>query len=203
MVGCDWTDIELGSVPCAYSTAENMLHRAHVRAGERVLITGASGGVGAAAIQLAKRRGAYVVAVGGKDKAAQMLELSADKVIARGDSLLANLGAGTIDVVLDLVAGPAFSEVLDVLRRGGRYAIGGAIAGPIVELDVRSLYLKDLTFFGCTFQDDEVYENLLRYIERGEIRPHIGKVFPLKDIVSAQQHFLTKSTCGKIVLAIP
>jgi NADPH:quinone reductase-like Zn-dependent oxidoreductase len=202
-IECSWSDIELGSIPCAYSTAENMLHRAKVTSGERVLITGASGGVGAAAIQLAKRRGAHVIAVGGRDKADQMLAVGADQVIPRGDDIVQKLGSNTVDVVIDLVAGPAFTGLLEVLRKGGRYAVAGAIAGPIVELDVRTLYLKDLSFFGCTFQEDDVFQNLVAYIERGEIRPHIGKVFPLKDIVSAQEHFLSKSTCGKTVLSMP
>jgi NADPH:quinone reductase-like Zn-dependent oxidoreductase len=202
-VNCDWTDVELGSIPCAYSTAENMLHRARVKAGERILITGASGGVGAAAIQLANRRGAHIIAVGGHNKADQMLALGASQVIPRGESLARHLEKGTVDVVLDLVAGPAFPELLDALRKGGRYAVAGAIAGPIVELDVRTLYLKDLSFFGCTFQEDKVFTNLITYIERGEIRPHIGKVFPLEQIVAAQEHFLSKTTCGKLVLSIP
>lgn len=201
-VECDWSDIELGSVPCAYSTAENMLHRAGVQAGERVLITGASGGVGAAAIQLAKRRRAQIIAVGGRDKAEQMVALGAEQVISRGESVLSKLGKESIDVVVDLVAGPSFAELLDVLKKGGRYATAGAIAGPIVELDVRTLYLKDLCFFGCTFQEDEVFSNLISYIERGEIKPHIGKVFPLKDIAKAQESFLSKTICGKIVLSI-
>ncbi|KAI3395830.1 hypothetical protein diail_843 [Diaporthe ilicicola] len=203
-VDCDLSDVELGAIPCAYSTAENMLHRAGVRANERVLITGASGGVGVAAIQLAKRRGAYVTAVGARDKANQMLALGADQVVPREESLLSQLGKDSFDVVVDLVAGPSFPEMLDVLKRGGRYAVAGAIAGPIVELDVRSLYLKDLSFYGCTFQDDLVFANLISYIEQGgEIRPHIGKVYPLKEIAAAQEHFLSKATCGKIVLRIP
>jgi NADPH:quinone reductase-like Zn-dependent oxidoreductase len=202
-IECTWSDIELGSIPCAYSTAENMLHRAKVTNGERILITGASGGVGAATIQLAKRRGAHIIAVGGRDKADQMLAVGADQVIARGESVIEKLGRDTVDVVIDLVAGPTFSETLDVLKKGGRYAVAGAIAGPIVELDIRTLYLKDLSFFGCTFQEDEVFENLIAYIERGEIRPHVGKVFLLKDIVSAQEQFLSKTTCGKTVLTIP
>lgn len=202
-VNCDWTDVDLGSVPCAYSTAENMLHRANVKNGERVLITGASGGVGAAAIQLAKRRGARVIAVGGRDKADQMLSLGAEEVISRGDSPIKALGRDSVEVVLDLMAGSSFSELLDVLKKGGRYAVAGAIAGPIVELDVRTLYLKDLSFFGCTFQENVVFENLISYIERAEIRPHVGKVYLLKDIVAAQEHFISKTTCGKIVLRIP
>ncbi|MFC3076032.1 alcohol dehydrogenase family protein [Shinella pollutisoli] len=202
-VVCDWSDVELASMPCAYSTAEGMLHRAKVGRGEHVLITGASGGVGSAAIQLAKRRGATVTAVAGRDKAAQLLALGADRVLPRGESIVGALGAETVDVVLDVAAGPSFGELLDVLRKGGRYAVAGAIAGPIVELDVRTLYLKDLTFFGCTFQDDAVFENLVSYIERGEIRPLVARTYPLKDIAEAQKDFLAKGTIGKLVLVIP
>ena len=102
-----------------------------------------------------------------------------------------------------MAAGPGFRELLDVLKKGGRYAVAGAIAGPIVELDVRSLYLKDLTFFGCTFQDDVIFENLVSYIERGEIRPLVAKTYPLQDIVEAQMDFLSKKATGKLVLVIP
>jgi NADPH:quinone reductase-like Zn-dependent oxidoreductase len=132
-----------------------------------------------------------------------MMALGATQVVPRGESVLTALGANSVDVVMDLVAGPAFSELLDVLRKGGRYAVAGAIAGPIVELDVRTLYLKDLSFFGCTYQEEEVFANLISYIERGEIRPNIGEVYDLKDIVAAQEHFLSKTTCGKLVLRIP
>lgn len=202
-VECEWSDVELASVPCAYSTAENLLHRAGVVAGEHVIITGASGGVGSAAIQLAKRRGAVVTAVAAKSKADQMVALGADRVHPRGESILKALGRETADVVVDVAAGPDFTELLDVLKNGGRYAVAGAIAGPIVELDVRTLYLKDLTFLGCTFQEDVVFENLITYIERGEIRPVVGKTYPLKDIVQSQQDFLSKSISGKLVLVIP
>ncbi|KAJ4361590.1 hypothetical protein N0V95_001751 [Ascochyta clinopodiicola] len=201
-VECAWSDVELGSVPCAFSTAEGMLHRSKVVSGECVVVTGAGGGVGAAAVQLAKRRGARVVAVAGREKMEGLLALGADEVIPRGESLVEKLGAMSVDVVLDVVAGPAFSELLDVLKKGGRYATAGAIAGPIVELDVRTLYLKDLSFFGCAFQDDEVFENLVGYIEMGEIKPHVGQVFKLSDIAKAQEVFQMKTTSGKLVLEV-
>ena len=79
----------------------------------------------------------------------------------------------------------------------------GAIAGPLVEFDVRTLYLKDLTLFGCTFQEDEVFANLVGYIERGEIRPVVAKTFPLDQIVAAQETFLSKRFTGKLVLIPP
>jgi len=108
-----------------------------------------------------------------------------------------------VDVVVDLVAGSAWPSLLDVLKRGGRYVTAGAIAGPMVELDVRTLYLKDLTLIGCTFQDDIVFENLVGYIERGEIRPVVARTSPLKDISEAQETFLAKQFTGKPVLIPP
>lgn len=201
-VTCDWTDAELASIPCAYSTAENMLHRVNLGA-ERVLITGASGGVGSAAVQLAKRRGAHVTAVCSAAKSDDVLALGADRVVDRNADLGAELGGKSIDVVIDLVAGDGWPALLDVLRLGGRYATAGAIAGPLVELDVRTLYLKDLSLIGCTFQEDVVFENLIGYIERDEIRPVVARTFPLSEIAAAQDMFLAKSFTGKLVLIPP
>jgi len=202
-IECELTDVELASFPCAYSTAEGMLHRAEVSAGERVLITGASGGVGSAAVQLAKRRGALVVAVASKSKWADVEALGADELLDRGADLVEALGTETIDVVVDVVAGETWPTLLDVLRKQGRYVTAGAIAGPIVELDVRTLYLKDLTLIGCTFQPRVVFENLVGYIERGEIMPVVARAYPLSEIVAAQQDFLEKGFAGKLVLVPP
>lgn len=202
-VDCDWSDAELAAVPCAYSTAEGMLHRAGVRPGEHVLVTGASGGVGSAAVQLAKRRHARVTAVAARDKAEDVLALGAARVIHRGDSIVGSLGPDSVDCVIDVVAGKQWPELLEVLKRGGRYAVAGAIAGPIVELDVRTVYLKDISIFGCTFQDDAVFQSVVSYVERGEIRPVVAKTYPLKDIVKAQEDFLSKRHAGNLVLIPP
>ena len=195
-----WSDIELGSIPCAYSTAENLLERSNVSKGETVLITGSSGGVGSAVIQLAKRRGATVIGVASELKITDVKSIGADHVVKREDNLINILGKECIDVVIDLVAGRKWGELLEVLKKGGRYAAAGAIAGPIVELDVRTLYLKDLTLMGCTFQDGHVFENLISYIERNEIKPLVSKSYPLEDIVNAQKDFLSKKYVGKLVL---
>ena len=201
-VRSDWSDEELAAVPCAYSTAENMMHRAGVAA-ERVLVTGASGGVGLAAVQLAKRRGATVTAVCSDAKAADVLAQGADHTVDRGADLIGTLGRSSVDVVIDLVGGPRFSQLLDLLRPGGRYAIAGAIGGPIAEIDLRTLYLKDLSLFGCTFQEDEVFENLIGYVERGEVRPVVSRTYPLDEIARAQEDFLKKEHIGKLVLVPP
>lgn len=134
---CDLSDAELGAIPCAYGTAENMLHRANVVAGEHVLVTGASGGVGSATVQLAKRRGATVTAIAGRAKAQQVLAIGADRVIDRDDDLVDVLGERSVDVVVDNVSGPALGGLLDILRTGGRYVSSGAIAGPLVTFDKR------------------------------------------------------------------
>tara|TARA_B100000768_G_scaffold55370_1_gene53898 strand:+ start:1982 stop:3058 length:1077 start_codon:yes stop_codon:yes gene_type:complete len=196
----DWSDIELASIPCAYSTAENLLERSNVKNSEVVLITGASGGVGSAAVQLAKRRGAKVIAIAGEEKINDIKKIGADIVIKRGESISEVLEAESVDVVIDLVAGSQWGELLDVLKKGARYAAAGAIAGPIVELDIRTLYLKDLTLMGCTFQDGQVFKNLIGYIERNEIKPLVAKSYPLQDIVNAQKDFLSKKYTGKLVL---
>lgn len=202
-VESEWTDVELATLPCAYGTAENMLHRAGVGAGEHVLVTGASGGVGSALVQLARRRGARVTAIAGRDKRDQVRELGADRVVARGEDPTAALRGDTVDAVLDTVAGDGVQGLLDVLRRGGRYATCGAIAGPIVTLDMRTVYLKDLTLLGCTTWDEPVFGNLVRYVERGEIRPLVAGTFRLEQIVEAQQQFLAKKHLGKLVLIPP
>ena len=196
------SDAELASFPCAYATAENILTRIGLRSGERVLITGASGGVGSAAVQLAKRRGAEVVAMAGSAKAEAVHDLGADHVIPREADLEALFEPEHFDAAVDIVGGTQFGAILNVLKRGGRYGVSGAISGPIVELDLRTLYLKDLALFGCTVLEPQVFPNLIGYLERGEIQPVVAATYPLFDIVTAQEAFLTKNHVGKIVLVI-
>ena len=194
------SDAELASFPCAYSTAENMIERAGVAKDEAVLITGASGGVGSAAVQLANRRGATVTAVTSASKAEQVRALGAAYIVERGAALKDQLQAESFDVIIDVAGGPEWPALLDALKRGGRYAVSGAIAGPMVSLDLRTLYLKDLRLLGCTVLDRPVFANLIRYIERDEISPVVAATYPLKEIVRAQQDFLAKGFVGKLVL---
>jgi NADPH:quinone reductase-like Zn-dependent oxidoreductase len=202
-VHCTWSDAELGSIPCAYGTAENMLQRAGVKRGEHVLITGASGGVGSAALQLARRRGASVTAIAAREKTARVRELGADLVIERDADVVAGLAGRSVDVVVDNVAGPGFPGLLQALRRGGRYVSSGAIGGPLVALDMRTFYLKDLTLIGCTAWDEPVFPNLVACIERGEIRPLVAQIFPLERIADAQREFMRKRHVGNFVLIPP
>ena len=201
-INSTYTDIELASFPCSYSTAENLLTRANVNQNDVVLISGASGGVGSAAIQLAKARGAKVIAITSPSKFDEIKSLGASQVISRHDDIVEVLGKRSINVVIDLVAGEAWGKFLEVLKPKGRYAVSGAIAGPIVELDIRTLYLKDLSFFGCTVLEAEVFGNLIKRIENKDIKPLVAKIYPLENIVDAQKEFLKKKHIGKIVFSI-
>lgn len=202
-VQCAWTAAELATIPCAYGTAENMIHRAQVTATDHLLVAGASGGVGSAVVQLAKRRGAIVTAIAGKEKMKAVGEIGADRVIARGDDVVKILGEKSVNVVIDNVAGAAFGAMIRVLKTAGRYVSSGAIAGPLVTLDMRALYLKDLTLIGCTAWDEPIFPNLISYIEKAEIRPLLVKTYPLEKIVEAQQEFTKKKHVGKLVLMPP
>jgi NADPH:quinone reductase-like Zn-dependent oxidoreductase len=194
------TDAELASFPCAYGTAENLLTRARVASGDKVLVTGASGGVGSAAVQLARLRGARVIAVTTREKAGDVVALGAAQVIERSANPVDSLGRESMDVVVDVVGGEAFAGLLDVLKRGGRYAVAGAIAGPVVPLDLRTLYLKDLTLLGCTVTTPAVFSRLISLIQEGALRPVVRAVYPLADLAVAQSDFLGKAQAGKIVL---
>lgn len=203
-VDCDWGAAELGSIPCSWATAENMLGRARVGAGDHVLVTGASGGVGSAAVQLARRRGATVTAVCDASKAAAVGALGAERTVDRSANLADALRAAPpVDVAVDNVGGRGFGRVVGVLRRGGRYVTSGAIAGAIAELDLRTIYLRDLTLIGCTAWDERVLPDLVGYIERGEVRPVVASVQPLHEIAEAQRRFLEKRHVGKFVLIPP
>ncbi|SLN61018.1 Crotonyl-CoA reductase [Falsiruegeria litorea R37] len=190
------SDQEIAAIPCAFGTAENLLTRAGVTAGHQVLITGASGGVGLAAVQLAALRGATVTGVTSASKAEIVLGQGASSTIDRG----APLPNGTYDVVIDVVGGAAWADLILALKPGGHYACSGAIAGPMVQADLREIYLRDITIHGCTYQSAEVFGRLVGLMNAGKIRPLISKTYPLRDIAQAQAEFESKTLPGKLVL---
>lgn len=201
-------DAELATFMTPYMTAEHMLRRAGVCAGERVLVTGASGGVGSALVQLALLRGAEVVAVCGQSKVSAVRALGAHTVIAReqGDyraSLQAQGATASFEVVADIVAGDQAAQCLDLLGHGGRYVTAGAMAGPIVRVDWRVLYLRQLSLFGVTMGTAADAQAVVDHIEAGRLRPLLAGSFPLKDIARAQQVFATRSHVGSWVLLPP
>lgn len=200
---CHWSDAELATIPCAYGTAENMIQRAAVLPGQRVLVPGASGGVGSALVQLLKRRGVEVVAITTLAKQEAIKRIGASVVLDRFNDPLDHLGPESMDVIIDNVGGASFGKMLKLLKRGGRYVSSGAISGPVVALDLRDMYLKDIALIGCTAWDAPVFPDLVSYIERGEIQPLLAASYPLDRIVDAQIAFQEKRHIGKIVLIPP
>ena len=201
----DLSDAELATFPTAYVTSLRMLNRARVSAGETVLVTGASGGVGSGLVQLARLRGARVIALVGSGKEDQARALGTESVITRDTGNLpaavAKVADGRpIDVVADVVGGDVFADLLNVLRPMGRYVTAGAIAGPVVRLDLRTLYLKQLELIGSTMGTHEEFASLVAHIASGRIKPLLARTYPLSDLRQAQRDFMNKNFFGKLVL---
>lgn len=204
MSGSPLTDEELACLPIAYGTATGMLERGAVRGGETVLVTGASGGVGLAAVQLAAARGCRVVAQTSADKedlvrasgAAVILDRSAGDLAAQ----LGRLVPGGLDAVVDVVGGPLLPTLLPGLRDGGRWVVAGAVAGPVVSLDLRRLYLHDLRLIGSTMHAPAHFEVLAEQARSGSLRPQISARYALEDIGSAHAALEQRTHVGKIVV---
>jgi NADPH:quinone reductase-like Zn-dependent oxidoreductase len=200
------SDAELATFPTSYGTAVNMLRRAGLRSGERLLVTGASGGVGGALIQVARATGATPYAVASAAKADAVLASGAEAVVPREShdlaATLASLGAAPVDVVADVVGGDAFPALLELLRPGGRYTCAGAIAGPIVALDLRTMYLHDLTLVGATVPPRGAFRELVGLIEQGVVRPLVAAAYPLDRVAEAQAAFIAKQHVGNIVIDV-
>ncbi len=202
------SDAELATFACSSQTAENLLTKARVTNGDVVVITGASGGVGTAAVQLAKARGAHVVAVASVGKASGLLALGADAVVDRaaddvGAAAVSVAPSGRIDAVADVVGGAQFEQLLPVIRPGGSYATSGAIADPMTRFDLRWLIYGDLNMAGATVCPPGTFARVVTAVEAGTLRPVLAATYPLADLVKAQKAFLTKAHIGNIVVTMP
>jgi NADPH:quinone reductase-like Zn-dependent oxidoreductase len=201
------SDAELATFATSWVTAENMLNRANVTDGDTVLIPGASGGVGSALIQLANRRGATTIAMASRSKHDAVAGFDPHRLLDRApdnlkQALRQAIGRDTVSVVADVVGGDYWPRLIDVLDRGGRYTCAGAIAGPMVEMDLRTFYLRDLTFTGATIVPPGVFADLVGYIERGEVKPALAATYPLEQLHDAQQAFIDKKHTGNIVVTV-
>ena len=202
------TDAELASIPCAFGTAENMLIKAGLTDNHHLLVTGGSGGVGTALIRLAKLRGAKVTAITSAEKVNLVKVLGCNEIIDRSVPEAIFLEQikerkNSFDIIADTVGGSWFSKLFDTIRPGGKYVCSGAIAGPIVNLDLRKLYLKDITAIGSTSWIEESFFRIVDLIESNQIEPLVHKSFSLTDIVRAQKLFIETKPFGKIALIPP
>ncbi|TCK22544.1 alcohol dehydrogenase catalytic domain-containing protein [Pseudonocardia endophytica] len=194
VVGGDLSFAELAALPTAATTAMRMLNRAAVKAGETVLVTGASGGVGSAAVQIAVARGATVVAVGSSAKHPALRELGASTVLGRDDAV------PEVDVVADVVGGPSYGRLLAALAPLGRYVVAGGIAGPVVETDLRTVYLRQLTVIGSSFGTHEDFADVVALASSGALRAPVAGTYPLARLADAQERFASKDFVGKLVV---
>lgn len=200
-------DAELAALPIAAGTAMGMLDRARVVAGETVVVTGASGGVGIAAVQLAAALGARVIAVSSAGKGPVLRSAGATEVVDRAvpdlHRTVAELSRGGVDVVVDVVGGDGFGEWIPVLRRHGRIVVAGAIAGPRVTIDLRALYLEQRRIIGSTMHTRAQFDRLVDLARRGSLRPVVANRLPLAEIHEAQRLLRAGDAVGKIVLLLP
>jgi NADPH:quinone reductase-like Zn-dependent oxidoreductase len=202
----DLSDSALASFSSAYATALHMLNRARVVAGEIVVVTGASGGVGSGLVQLAKARGASPLAIVSKGKEKDARRIGADHVVIRdsndlGAAVRNALEGRSIDALADVVGGPSFETLIHQLRpEGGRCVVAGAIGGPQVTLDLRIIYLRHLEIIGSTIWTRAEFIELIRLVSTGIVKSQVARTYPLHGIHKAQEDFVAKNFFGKLVL---
>ncbi|GAA3537091.1 alcohol dehydrogenase family protein [Amycolatopsis ultiminotia] len=197
------TDDQLATLPTAYGTALGMIERGRLQPGETVLVSGASGGVGLALVQLARARGARVLGISSGAKIDSVREAGAHEVVDRARDVGRQIRAAAsegIDVALDVVAGDLVTEGLPLLREGGRWVIAGALGGYDVSFDVRRLYLHNAQVIGSAMHTPTHFALLMDLARRSEIRPVIAATFPLDQAARAQEELARRQHVGKIVL---
>ncbi|WP_206307646.1 zinc-binding dehydrogenase [Streptomyces sp. H23] len=197
------TDAQLASLPTAYGTALGMIERGRLRAGETALISGASGGVGLALVQIARARGAKVLAISSGSKVEPVHDAGAHEVVDRAQDIVGQVRTAApegIDVALDVVAGDLVREGLPLLREGGRWVIAGALGGHQIAFDVRRLYLHNAQVIGSSMHTPTHFDLLMGMARRAEIQPVVAATFPLGEAARAQAELARRNHVGKIVL---
>ncbi|MEV0007076.1 zinc-binding dehydrogenase [Streptomyces sp. NPDC047973] len=197
------SDEQLAALPTAYGTALGMIERGGLREGETVLVSGASGGVGLACVQIARARGAKVVAISSGPKIEAVREAGAHEVVDRAGDVTGQIRAAApegIDVALDVVAGELVGDGLPLLREGGRWVIAGALGGYGVAFDVRRLYLHNAQVIGSAMHTPAHFGLLMDLARRAEVQPVIAATFPLDRAARAQEELARRGHVGKIVM---
>ncbi|MEQ7870677.1 zinc-binding dehydrogenase [Chromohalobacter salexigens] len=209
-------DAELAAMGmCSYQTALHMLNAANVQAGERVLVTGASGGVGTALIRLCRIMGAIPYALSQPDKAASLMALGAEAVLDRTDmegfteKVKALTQGAPIDAVMDLVGGEMTDRFIDTMifdmtRRTTypRLSIAGASGGNLSEIMWTRIYLYQVQIFGVSHGTRDEAEQLVAWIRTGQLTPVLHAAFKLSELHDAERYFVNRNSnyLGKIVI---
>ena len=212
----DLADAELAAMGmCSYQTALHMLTSARVKAGEHILVTGASGGVGTALIQLCRIMGAIPYALSQRDKADPLLKLGAEAVLDRSDmdnftdQVRSVTGGRPIDAVMDLAGGEMTDQFIDTMifdmnSRDDypRLSIAGASAGNVSEIMWTRIYLYQVQVFGVSHGTREEAEQLVAWIRSGQLKPVLHAAFRLSELHEAERYFVNRNSnyLGKIVI---
>jgi alcohol dehydrogenase len=208
--------VDAAALPCAYGTALRMMEtNGNVTAGEKVLILGASGGVGVCCVQLAKLAGAEVIACAGTDeKAARLASLGADRTINyTAKDFVAEIheiygkptrrGAGAtrgVDVVVNYTGGDSWVRSLKVLRVGGRLLTCGATAGFDPKEDIRYIWTFELKICGSNGWKREDLVTLLEMVRKGRLKSLVDAIFPLSEGTEAIRRLEAREVVGKLVV---
>ncbi len=200
---------EWAAVPLVFLTAWHMLvTRGNLKAGETVLIHAAGSGIGSAAVQIAKLSGATVFAtVGSEKKLKRAKALGADWVINYNawdfsDEVLQLTEERGVDLVFEHVGPATWRKSVRCLAKGGRLVTCGATTGPIVELDLRFFFTKELSVAGCYMGSRQELDQVLGLISEGKLKPVLDNTFALKDAVRAQATLESRNFFGKLVLTV-
>jgi NADPH:quinone reductase-like Zn-dependent oxidoreductase len=195
------------ALPVSYQTAwRAVVSRGRVRAGEEVLVLGASGGTAIAAVQVAKLCGARVYAVtSGAENVARLRELGADVVYDRTEvdfskEVYRDTGKRGVDVVVENVGEATWKGSVRALAKGGRLVTYGATTGPRAEVDLRVLFWKQVEIIGTTMASRAEFAEMLRVVFRGDLHPVIDRVLPLERAREAHERLEEGGQFGKIVL---
>lgn len=201
---------EAAAVPLVFLTAWHMLiTRAQLKPSEDVLILGAGSGVGSAAIQIAKRAGARVIATAGSEaKLAKAKELGADEVINHSQQNIADevrriTNRRGVDIVFEHVGQATWEQSIRSLAIGGRLVTCGATTGFEGKIDIRYLFSRNLSILGTYMGGKAELFDVLKMVERGELKPVVDRVFPLEQAAAAQERLENREQFGKIVLRVP
>lgn len=201
---------EAAALPLDFLTSWHMLiARAELRPGETILVHAGGSGVGSAAIQIGKLWGATVYAtVGSPEKAAHALELGADAVIEyRTADFLAEVRKLTakrgVDIVVEHVGADTFERSVRSLARGGRLVTCGATTGSDVTLNLNLLFFKLLSILGSTMGSLSELHEIMGHVERGRLRPVVGRVLPLAAVADGHRLLEDRAVFGKVVLTVP